>query len=245
MARDRGLYVSGPGVTVAGTTSAQQGRRAARPAAVIVLKPVNGGVQQHAATNMARRSVESVDYSTTTVDEVPGQPQPRSTLYNTSGGSIGSIEHGGGKLAESTALDIDLMSTSRGSDEDWAAFGLGMQAAVSSADPWSAIEQRQNAAKVAATTLTTTAIVGQTDDRQTDVDWSGTAAVGGTSQCGSSSCWWLQDTSGAAVTSSARMSDVFPSLGVFRHHQTTPQGPAGVLEDTERLIDDANDKSIL
>jgi len=226
---DRSWKRSGDGVTVAGTSSGLQGhRRAARPAAVIVLKPVGGGVDHAtAAINMARRSVDSVGDSTTTVDEV-GQPQ----VNTSAAGSTASVEHG--------KLDIDLMSTSRGSDEDWAALGLTTHASSISADPWSAIEHRQNTTKVVAET--TTAVVneqGQTDAQQTDADTSGTAA---TSQFGPSSFWWLEEGSNSTST---RKSDMFPSLSVFRHHQTTLQGATGVPDDTERLIDETNDKPIL
>jgi len=220
-------------------TSNLQGRRTARTAAVIVLKTVGGGGPDNPSgsatttTSLARRSVESVGDSTTTVDE-PEQYRVKSALYScTSGGSTGSVEHG--KMMESTTLDMDLMSTSRGSDEDWTVLGLGTRA---SADPWSAITHRQTPAKVI--TLTTTAAVvgeqGQQDERQTDLDWSGTA---GTPQPGSSGNWWAGE--GDSGTST-RMSEVFPPLGAF---QTTLQDVTGVPGDTERLIDDANDRSIL
>lgn len=88
-----------------------------------------------AATNLARRSVDSVGDSTTTVDEA-GQSQVKSTI--TSGESTVSVEQG--KMADSATMDMDLMSTSRGSDEDWATFGFDTHAAVVSADPWTAIE---------------------------------------------------------------------------------------------------------
>jgi len=65
---------SGHGSTVGGNaaSSSNQGRRAARPAAVIVLRPVGvgaggGGVELHGGPGLVRR--RSVDDSTTTVDE--------------------------------------------------------------------------------------------------------------------------------------------------------------------------------
>lgn len=100
-----------------------------------------------------------------------------------------------------------------------------------------AIEHHQNTTTVA--TLTTTAVVGELEGQHTEVDWSGTAP---TSCSGSSSCWWQAD---ASNTTSTRVADMFPSLSVFRHHQTTLQGATGAPDDTERLIDEANDKSIL
>ena len=233
---------SGHGVTVAGTTSGLQGRRAARPAAVIVLKPVGGALDQSSAapgtTSLTRRSVDSVGDSTTTVDEA-GQSQVKSALYMTSSASTLSVERG--KMADSTTLDMDVMSTSRGSDEDWAAVGFPIHASDISTDPWSAIEHRHDPAQV--TTLTTTAIVceqAKTDEQQTEIDWSATTA---TSHCSSSTCYWPAETS--TGTNSTRMSGMFPSLSVFRHHPTTLQGATSVSGDTERLIDDMNDKSIL
>jgi len=183
---------------------------------VIVLKQV-GGVDQ--ATGLVRHSAGG---STTTVDEA-GQSRVKSA----SCGSTASIEHG--KTVESTTLDADLMSTSRGSDDDWAALGLGACATATSADPWSAIVQRHDTTKAATTLTTTTALVDQKG--QTEVD------------CGAaSSGWWPAEASGTTPT---RMADVFSSLNVFRHHQTALQGATGVQDDTERLIDDANDRPIL
>jgi len=229
---------SGHGLTATKTVSGLQGRRAARPAAVIVLKPVTGGGRDHtaAASNISRHSVISAGDSTTTVDEVD-QSLVRST------GSTISMAHG--QFVESTTLDIDLMSTSRGSDEDWTTFGLASHSAavsapadVSATDPWLAIKHHENAAS---STVTPTAIVGrehrQTDDQQTLVNWTGIAA---TSNTGTATGWWQEETSNAT-----RMSDMFPALNVFRHPQTSLHGVTGVPDDTERLIDDANDRSIL
>lgn len=220
----------------------QTRRSAARAAAVIVLKPVGGGGVDHGG--LSRRSVVSVEDSSTTIDEVAGQGQcpPRTALTNTSGGSTISVDCG--KMADSTTLDMDLMTTSRGSDEDWAA--LALHAPAAAADPWSAIQHRhQNTA--AATTLTTTAVVdhhqGPRDDQQlTQVDWSG---AGATLKSESSSCWWPSSEASGVTPPTRIMSDMFPSLGVFRHHQTTLQAGTGVPDDRERLIDDASDRPIL
>ena len=62
-------------------------------------------------------------------------------MYTTSGGSTTSVEQGG-KVAETTTLDFDLMSTSRGSDEDWAVFSQVSTAAAASTDPWLEILSR-------------------------------------------------------------------------------------------------------
>ena len=129
------------------------------------------------------------------------------------------------------------MSTSRGSDEDWATLGLGAGASVICADPWSAIIHRQDTAKVITLASAVTADdQGKTDERQVDV--SGTTAK---LQSPSSTGWWPAEASTA--TSTYRMSsEIFPALGAF---QTTLQDVTGVPDDTERLIDDANDRSIL
>jgi len=212
-------------VTVGGPSSVHQGRRTARSTAVIVLKPVGGGVQPGAGAGLVRRSVGD---STMTVDDDAGQARVKS-----SGGSTVSVElhHGRTAAAESTTMDMDVMSTSRASDDDWAAaFGACAAAPATSADPWSAIEHRHDT-----TSLTTTAVVDE--KAQTEVDWSATAATGGS--------WWTADAA-ASGTTPTRMSDVFSaSLSVFRHHQTTLQGATGVRDDTERLIDDATDRPIL
>jgi len=138
---------------------------------VIVLRPVNGG--DVVPAHLGRCSVDSViGDSTTTVDEA-GQSQAKSSaisMYTTSGGSTTSVEQGG-KVAETTTLDFDLMSTSRarqpfpfpvridcahpkwgtwvgnvstsrGSDEDWAVFSQVSTAAAASTDPWLEILSR-------------------------------------------------------------------------------------------------------
>jgi len=175
-------------------------------------------MDQTGATCLSRRSVVSADDSTTTVDEA-GPCQAKSAMYNTSGGSMVSV-----KQADSTMLDIDLMSTSRGSDEDWAALGLN----TPFSDPWSAIEHRHGSTNVAI--LTTTAIVSE-ETHHPGIDWSGTGA---TSQPAPSSTWWTED------SSSTRVSDMFSSVSAFRDQPSTLQEVAGVMDDTERLIDDSS-----
>jgi len=143
---------------------------------VIVLKTVGGGgsAGDAAAISLPRRSVESVGESTTTFDDVEQPSRIKSTLYSTSGGSTLSVEQHQCKLADATMLDmVDLMSTSRGSDEDWATLG-GFHASVTAADPWSAIIHRQDTAHV----VTSAAVEhGQTDQRQSEADLSETAST--------------------------------------------------------------------
>lgn len=66
-------------------------------------------------------------------------------------------------MVESTTLDmVDLMSTSRGSDDSWAAAAA---AATPAGDPWSAIEHRHHDAA----TVTTMDVVDQ--KAQAEADW--------------------------------------------------------------------------